>query len=472
MKLLLGPEIISSYKRLAYEVWYALAEFVDNSTQAYANNKQALDIAFKAENRQLTVAITTSADKHRPFVRIEDNSIGMSEEDLKNAVHIGMPPEDTRGRSKYGLGLKTGASWFGDHWTISTKKLGEKHSHKVTVDVPKVANGDLDLPYKRKNCAPNEHWTVIEIRKLHRRLTNRTMAKTKRFLSSVYRMDIQNKKLVLLLNGETLSWDTDLKSRLIKLQDGQPAFKNFKFKVGGKLVTGWAGVLEQGSRSSAGFSIFQADRMITGWPNSYRPATIFGEQEGGINDLVNQRLFGELKLDGFEVSHTKDQILFENDELEELETKLADALTELRNLARTYRKGDTAALKVATDGQRSAAINRLEKEIESDEMREVLEQIEIPSLNVIKKSNDVVRERVVKNHPPTLETEINKTTVRVYLVKDMSPNDPYVVIESTNSAGPVVVIINLLHPHWYQLTNEQSVLNFIRHCGYRVATGL
>ena len=48
----------------------------------------------------------------------------------------------------------------------------------------------------------------------------------------------------------------------------------------------------------------------------------------------------------------------------------------------------------------------------------------------------------------------------------MSPNDPYVVIESTNSAGPVVVIINLLHPHWYQLTNEQSVLNFIRHCTY------
>jgi hypothetical protein len=48
----------------------------------------------------------------------------------------------------------------------------------------------------------------------------------------------------------------------------------------------------------------------------------------------------------------------------------------------------------------------------------------------------------------------------------MSPNDPYVIIESTKSETSVIVIINLAHPHWNQLTNNESILNFIRHCTY------
>src|SRR5213078_4635189 len=104
MKLQLGPEIISSYKRLAYQVWYALAEFVDNSTQAYFNNKSILDAVYKKEKTKLTVDITTDRDADGEFIRIEDNSIGMSEAELKDAVYIGKPPLDPRGRSRYGLG--------------------------------------------------------------------------------------------------------------------------------------------------------------------------------------------------------------------------------------------------------------------------------------------------------------------------------------------------------------------------------
>jgi hypothetical protein len=54
----------------------------------------------------------------------------------------------------------------------------------------------------------------------------------------------------------------------------------------------------------------------------------------------------------------------------------------------------------------------------------------------------------------------------LYLVRDMSPNDPYVLIESTESETSVIVIINLAHPHWSQLTKDESILNFIRHCTY------
>lgn len=39
----IGFDAITSYKRLAYTPWHAIAEFVDNSTQSYFNNREQLD---------------------------------------------------------------------------------------------------------------------------------------------------------------------------------------------------------------------------------------------------------------------------------------------------------------------------------------------------------------------------------------------------------------------------------------------
>jgi hypothetical protein len=71
---------------------------------------------------------------------------------------------------------------------------------------------------------------------------------------------------------------------------------------------------------------------------SWRPQSIYG-QEGGSNDLVNQRLLGEVHLDPFDVSHTKDDILWLGDEEEEVERYLLNACKEYRETARKMRKG-------------------------------------------------------------------------------------------------------------------------------------
>ena len=89
MEIQLGPEIIGSYKRLAYKHWYALAEFIDNSTQAYFDNKVALHHIFKENDDCLTVEINYGNDADGDFLIIKDNSIGMSLEELKNAVIVG-----------------------------------------------------------------------------------------------------------------------------------------------------------------------------------------------------------------------------------------------------------------------------------------------------------------------------------------------------------------------------------------------
>ena len=41
-ELILGYDVVRSYKRLSYTPWHALAEFVDNSTQAYMDNSDEL----------------------------------------------------------------------------------------------------------------------------------------------------------------------------------------------------------------------------------------------------------------------------------------------------------------------------------------------------------------------------------------------------------------------------------------------
>jgi hypothetical protein len=390
----------------------------------------------------------------------------MTEAELKDAVVIGRPPKDTSGRSRYGLGLKTGACWFGDLWTVRTKKLGDVVAHAVTVDVKKVASNDLELPHQKQATAPQEHYTILEIRKLHRRISGRTTGKVKNYLRSLYRRDLSSGQLVLKWNGEALSWDADIDKSLLTRRDGSLARMSFRFSVGGKVVKGWAGVLEKGTRSRAGFSIIQANRVIKGWPDSYRPGTIFGNQVGGSNDLVNQRLIGEIELEGFDVSHTKDRIIFGDGEQEALEMKLGEKLAGLRQLALSHRKGADERPRQATDAQREEALSKLETEMESAALRDFLRTFEVPPVTLLRKTNEALLSSVVTRCKASLKATAGKLEVSLYLVKDMSPNDPYVIIESTRSATKVIVIVNLSHPHWAELTNRESITNFIRHCAY------
>ena len=123
IQLIIGPEAITSYRRLAYSPWHAIAEFVDNSTQSYFDNRAVLDEQMqKDEDRLLTVSIVY--DKNNDLLRVADNAMGMSVLELEQALHVARPPANTSGRSKYGMGMKTAACWIGNKWTVTTKKLG------------------------------------------------------------------------------------------------------------------------------------------------------------------------------------------------------------------------------------------------------------------------------------------------------------------------------------------------------------
>ena len=79
----------------------------------------------------------------------------------------------------------------------------------------------------------------------------------------------------------------------------------------GLSVHGFAALRETANTAKAGFSLFRRGRVIQGsGDEGYRPSRIFGSS----NSYRYQRLFGELHLEGFEVSHTKDGFRWDDNE--------------------------------------------------------------------------------------------------------------------------------------------------------------
>ena len=125
----------------------------------------------------------------------------------------------------------------------------------------------------------------------------------------MYRLPIRDKELEIKYNDESLSYDSNLD--FMKDASGKPYFLKFEpFEVNGKVVRGWIGALASGGRPKGGFALVRRGRLLMGQPLAWRPGEIFG-QDGGTNNILNQKLIGEIHLDEFTATHTKDGILWD-----------------------------------------------------------------------------------------------------------------------------------------------------------------
>ena len=458
MKLELGLDVLRSYKRLPYTAWHALAEFVDNSTQSYFNHKEELDKALAADGTVLEVNIVYDKED-LGLIRISDNAMGMSYDELTSALHVGLPPANVKGRSRYGLGMKMAACWYGNNWKIVTKRLGETTEYTVSIDVERVAGGDDELHESQvTDLSPDLHYTRIEIANLNRKPQGRTLGKIRAFLAAMYRLDIQRRLLVLSWQNTPLEAVDDWK--FLKDSLGNEYRKEFDFTVNEKRAWGWVGVLDVGGRPKAGFAIVHQDRMIQTWPEAWHPESLYG-QTAGSNDLVNQRLVGEVHLDDFDVSHTKDDIHWVDDEEDQLQNKLKEVCAEYRDVARRTKKSrahQEAAIQIAAKA--------LEAELNSTEMVDLIDATP-PSPDSIAADDTLLLDETdtsAADFRATFPYSGRAVTVIGKLDTTKSANDPYVLSEATQESR-VLVVINMNHPHIATI-DENGLLNYFRHCTY------
>jgi len=456
-ELSVGPKAIAAYSRLSYTMWFALAEFVDNSTQSRVNYGNLVDDVLRAESQPLTISIVHN--RQTKEITIEDNSIGMTKDDLIASLRIASPTADSKGRSKYGMGMKTAACWIGSEWKVVTCEWGSGEEWTATVDVDAIANRNAKVPLTLRPVGKDEHYTKITISGLRRVIQVRSEEVIKTYLGSMYMFDLQPPKdgqaaLKLLYNGEEIrppqemDWDSDPSGILMRRDLVETTIE-------GKTVKGWIGVLRRGGRKFGGFSMFQNNRQIQGFPNAWKPKAIFGGvDDEGANNLVAQRLTGVLLLDGFAVSHTKDMIQWQGDEEDALERYLLSETKAYADYAKS-RRGVGRGQKWSKDSIRDL-VKTMQSEFTSPEIKDALNNAALPPPETLAATN------MAQLNSLTVEDEIGRFEILPDLMviisqKETSEWEPHVVFVPAAEAGVLHVIINGLHPYYQTLEAKDSI---------------
>jgi hypothetical protein len=333
--------ILSVLQHLNYRPWFALAEFVDNALQSFLQHRKEL-VAYNGGNAMLTVQIEIETDAGGRIV-VRDNAAGIREREFPRAFRPAELPPDRSGLSEFGMGMKSAACWFARRWEVRTSALGESVERTVSFDIEKIVNEKQDLlAVKAKQIAAPTHFTEVLMWDLHHPPKGRTVGKIKEHLSSIYRIYLRSGTLKLTLNGEPLQYDEPAILTVAPFnKPQQPPVqwrKRIAFDFGnGQRVHGFAALRETASTAYAGLALFRRNRLIQGSADEpYRPQAIFGH----ANSYRYQRLFGELSLDGFDVSHTKDGFRWEEHEevfLDRLREELEREPLNLLEQAEGYR---------------------------------------------------------------------------------------------------------------------------------------
>jgi len=308
-----GVSILSVLRHLNYKPWFAIAEFVDNALQSFLTHREALR---SVGTVRLVVTIELDPiDDGRIVIR--DNAAGIYPSEYTRAFRAAEPPPDRTGLCEFGMGMKSAACWFSPRWSVRTTALNDPVERTVIFDIQHIVRDDIqELTIQNKTVPPATHFTEIVLDSPYRMPQTKTVPKIKEHLAGIYRVYLRDGLLDLRFDQEPLRYaePTVLHAPDYRTPTGPPLAwrKEIDFDFGqGQRATGFAAIREIASTSLAGFALFRRNRLIQGsGDEGYRPEYVFGKP----NSYRYQRIFGELHLEGFEVSHTKDGFRWQDHE--------------------------------------------------------------------------------------------------------------------------------------------------------------
>ena len=467
--------VYATYKNIKYDPWTAIAEFVDNSTQSYYDNKQKLEETKYWNGLDVDIEYGDAGDGLGIKLVIKDNAYGMDFRDFQRAIVLDSPPKKPT-RSEFGMGLKTAACWFGTKWTVESTALGSDVKYIATVDVEqlhKYKNEEIEVI--EQTCSPKEHGTIITIVNLNRTLSGRQIGKTKDQLRGMYRVDLRTKEINISYNGEQLIYvDPPILTEELPNGDKKIWKENIEFTLdhNGKEyhVDGFMALLEKGSTSGAGFTLLRRGRVIIGgYENCYRPEEVFKKS----NSFTYQRLIGELNMDDWPVTQTKDAFDWYGGLEDELIDKLTEITEEYRDKAEKYRKG----------GEKVDIEPVIDDLVDSYSEAGIIENVEVTPIS--EEANEVIEESSKEEYTPEANgdiiingnesgkaikfTHMEREYLFNFILKKNNPDSKWLNITPTEKENEYVIEWNIRHPFFKPYIDDSQFLLIMQQFTFALA---
>lgn len=458
--------VYATYRRLSYTPWYAIAEFVDNSTQNYYDHRGNLLAAYKKDGTSNKLRVEITYDSERNTLTIVDNANGMNLEELTRAVVLDKPPTDRSGRCEYGMGLKTASCWFGTAWTIHTSRLGADKEFTVTVNVTDLVENHTDLIRVQESPAERDkHFTRITIHGLYKPIRGRTPARIKDQLGSMYREDLRSGEVEVIWNGEPISFEEptflveDLNGGASNTWRKDAAFKVPWESEGRTLdVRGWVGIRMPGSQRDAGFALLRRGRVIIGGPGEgYKPVEVFGQG----NTFRSQRLVGELHLEDWPVTQAKDAFDWsgglEDAFIEELKRACEDYMEKAEGYRERSRPITKADIELASERTKMVFsskpfANAIAEEIKFPDPPKTREQ----------EKTDTEKLRAVSVGPITYKLDVGEEIWQFRLHWQDQLTDAHWMQVNYPQDNQIDVFLNMAHPFLAPYLDKKELLELIQ----------
>jgi hypothetical protein len=292
------------------------------------------------------------------------------------------------------------------------------------------------------------------------------MDKIKRHLSSYYRKFIRNNEIGIFVNGEQLNYpDYEiLEAPYHKNQDGADILwkKEINFELGGYKAKGFIAILKQMLQAANGIALLRRGRIIE---EKYFPPVLCGQ----VGSPRYKRIFGEIELEGFDVSFNKNKFTDEDDLyafMEALKDELTAPEFDLYGQAENYRqraKEETA--KIA-----KGITTILKKETKPRELAKRVQEAEVKSQNIqtaVQSETLIQKAKTLDSHSESFTLNEIGYTLRVDLVTETTTDKLYsVVLEDgtslfdTANSKIIVCRINLAHPFFTRFDQFKKADNY------------
>ena len=444
VSIALKPNVYNTFRNLVNTLSNALGEYVDNAVQSYFDNKERL----RSYEPNYKLQIKIIMDWEAKSLSIIDNAAGINEENYIRAFEPANIPENNAGLNEYGMGLKTASVWLADNWTVTTKALGENVERVTSFDLQKVTReGKEILKVEEKQKPLEEHYTKIVLTNLSKNAprTN-AMEKVKKHLSSIYRVFIRTDEIEIYVNGEKLVAPDYriLNAPFYKNPDSDSILwkKDIDLDIGKYKAKGFLAILEEINQGENGLVLLRRGRVIVGGGDErFFPSCLFGS----VGTFKYKRLFGELELEGFEVTFNKNGFKSEDDLQMLLEDIKRDISSEKNNIfmqAEGYRqrskeKKEKIAQKIKKTLSEKVTDNLLfENKAKKDNEN-------INNTELIKKNECLINEsKPAETFSETFICNGNNYSIKYELITETESTDLYSVQEQN---GNYICKINLSH---------------------------